>query len=270
MALGIGDTLRAARRQQRRSLSDAAAETRIRESYLAALEEEQWGALGGDVYVKGFLRSYGKYLGLDADPLVDEYRREFERPEEPAPLSPASQSALPGPRNAPPQGLVWAGGVALLLVVFIVIGSLGGDEPNRTELNDQAGPSPAAVTPGPSAAVAPGTVAGVDPDEPAVESSEGTDPTAESSEPFEELDVEVIIDGESWMQVTVDGEVAEEGLQVDDLSYVADEQIEMIVGDAGVVRVEVNGEDQGPLGGDGDVVEVACEIGETGCEVREA
>lgn len=266
MALGIGDTLRAARRQQRGSLSDAAAETRVRESYLAALEEEQWGALGGDVYVKGFLRSYAKYLGLDADPLVDEYRREFERPEDPAPLSPASQPALAGPRGTPPQGLVWAGGVALLLVVFIVIGSLGGDDADRTELSDEAGPSPAAVTPSSSADT--GAGAGVDPDEPAVESSDVAGPD-DATESFEELDVAVIIDGESWLQVTVDGEVEDEGLQNDDLSYVADEQIELLVGDAGVVRVEVNGEDQGSLGGDGDVVEVACEVGESDCEVTE-
>lgn len=263
MALGIGDTLRAARRQQRGSLSDAAAETRVRESYLAALEEEQWGALGGDVYVKGFLRSYAKYLGLDPDPLVDTYRAEFERPEDPAPIAPATSSALPGPRRSPPQGLVWAGGVALLLVVFIVIGSLGGDG-GDTQLTDQAGPSPIPITPATTPAPA---AAGVDPDEPAVTSSE--DASEAASEPFEELDVQVILDGESWLQVTIDGEVEAEGLQEDDLSYVADEQIEMIVGDAGVVRVEVNGEDQGSLGGAGDVVEVACAVGQSGCEVTE-
>ncbi len=71
MALGIGETLRAARRQQRRTLSDAAAETRVRETYLAALEEEEFSALGGDVYVKGFLRSYFRYLDVpDAERLV--------------------------------------------------------------------------------------------------------------------------------------------------------------------------------------------------------
>ena len=44
--------------------------TRARESYLAAIEEEDFGDLGGDVYVRGFITSYAKFLGLDPDPLV--------------------------------------------------------------------------------------------------------------------------------------------------------------------------------------------------------
>lgn len=268
MTLGIGDTLRAARRQQRRSLSDAAAETRVRESYLAALEQEEWSALGGDVYVKGFLRSYAKYLGLDGDPLVEAYRREHERPEEPAPLSPAAQPALPAPRAAPPAQALWIGGVALLLVLFVVIGLLNdGDE---TQLDGAAGPSPAAgAAPDPTASP---EVAAVDPDQEAVRSDEETGEGG-AGEPFEALDVEVSLDGgESWMRVTVDGEVAAEGSQSEGetLSFRADELVEMRVGNASAVRLEVNGEDQGSLGDDGDVVEVECEVGATSCEVTPA
>src|SRR5688572_20071792 len=80
MATGIGETLRTARRQQRVSLTDAAAETRVRESYLAALEEEDFAALGGDVYVKGFLRSYARFLRLDPEPLLAAYRAQHQRP----------------------------------------------------------------------------------------------------------------------------------------------------------------------------------------------
>src|SRR5690606_22206061 len=67
MATGIGETLRAARHQRGRTIADAAAATRVREYYLAALEQDDFAALGGDVYVKGFLLRHAKYLGLDPD-----------------------------------------------------------------------------------------------------------------------------------------------------------------------------------------------------------
>lgn len=97
MASGIGETLRVTRRQQRLSLAEAAAEIRVREPYLAALEEEKFAKLGGDVYVRAFLRGYSEFLGLDPDQIVDAYRREHERggrgrsaPQEPpAELAPA-------------------------------------------------------------------------------------------------------------------------------------------------------------------------------------
>ena len=70
----IGETLRSAREAQGRSLEEASAATRIRASYLQALEEDCFERLGGHVYAKGFLRSYATWLGLDPAPLLDAYR----------------------------------------------------------------------------------------------------------------------------------------------------------------------------------------------------
>ena len=50
---------------------------RIRDRYLQALEEERWELLPGDAYVKGFLRSYADFLGLDGNLYVDEYNSRF-------------------------------------------------------------------------------------------------------------------------------------------------------------------------------------------------
>jgi cytoskeleton protein RodZ len=71
---GIGEILRDARRRRGVTLTDAATSTRVRESHLAALEEEEFGGLGGDVYVIGFLRSYGRFLHVDDDALVTRYQ----------------------------------------------------------------------------------------------------------------------------------------------------------------------------------------------------
>ena len=67
---------------QGRSLDQAADATRIKASYLEALEQERFDELGGSVYAKGFLRSYAGYLGIDPAPLLEAYRAQ-ERPEAP-------------------------------------------------------------------------------------------------------------------------------------------------------------------------------------------
>jgi hypothetical protein len=84
----IGSSLREARVRQQLELSDVERATRIRPRYLNALEEEQFDALPGPAYAKGFLRTYAHYLGLDGDRFVDEYSRRHATEEEPAATPP--------------------------------------------------------------------------------------------------------------------------------------------------------------------------------------
>src|SRR5581483_2058869 len=51
--------------------------TKIRAKYIRALEEEDFTAIPGDAYIRGFLRTYAEYLGLDGDVYVDEYASRF-------------------------------------------------------------------------------------------------------------------------------------------------------------------------------------------------
>ena len=82
----IGSSLRAARMRQELELSQAEHDTRIRAKYLRALEDERFDVLPGPAYTKGFLRTYADYLGLDAQPFIDEYNARFApEEEEPAP-----------------------------------------------------------------------------------------------------------------------------------------------------------------------------------------
>lgn len=86
----IGASLREARLRRELAPADVQKALRIRERYLQALEDEQWELLPGDAYVKGFLRSYADFLGLDGNLYVDEYVSRFgtaeERPLAPQPL----------------------------------------------------------------------------------------------------------------------------------------------------------------------------------------
>ena len=73
----IGNSLREARRRQSLELSDIELATKIRARYLRALEEESFDSLPAQTYVKGFLRTYADYLGLDGQLYVDEYNSRY-------------------------------------------------------------------------------------------------------------------------------------------------------------------------------------------------
>jgi cytoskeleton protein RodZ len=78
----IGGSLREARLKRNLTPADVQKAIRIRDRYLQALEEERWELLPGDAYVKGFLRTYADYLGLDGSLYVEEYNSRFAHPEE--------------------------------------------------------------------------------------------------------------------------------------------------------------------------------------------
>jgi cytoskeleton protein RodZ len=78
----IGVSLREARLKRGLTPADVQKAIRIRDRYLQALEEERWELLPGDAYVKGFLRTYADYLGLDGSLYVDEYNARHAHPDE--------------------------------------------------------------------------------------------------------------------------------------------------------------------------------------------
>jgi hypothetical protein len=69
----IGNSLREARVRQGLDYPQVELATKIRAKYIRALEEEEFGVLPGGTYIKGFMRSYAEFLGLDGQLYVDEY-----------------------------------------------------------------------------------------------------------------------------------------------------------------------------------------------------
>jgi cytoskeletal protein RodZ len=108
----IGGSLREARLKRGLTPAEVQKAIRIRDRYLQALEEERWELLPGDAYVKGFLRTYADYLGLDGNLYIDEYNNRFAHPDEP--LLVPERFARSGPR---------LGGVGLLRPL-VAIGSI--------------------------------------------------------------------------------------------------------------------------------------------------
>jgi transcriptional regulator with XRE-family HTH domain len=135
----IGRSLQEARERKGLELAQVAAETRIRASYLAALESERFDTLPGRAYARAFLREYAEHLELDGQRLLDEYDARFPDVEE-APIAPAQ---LPQPIRLKPYAAAAAGLVALLLLGLLAWQSGSGD---RTTAIPTTAPPPAPTT----------------------------------------------------------------------------------------------------------------------------
>lgn len=74
--LTLGERLRKLRSERRIAINEASRITRIQVQYLEYLEEGRYEKLPADVYVKGFLRSYGDFLGVDPHSLIKLFEKE--------------------------------------------------------------------------------------------------------------------------------------------------------------------------------------------------
>src|SRR5688572_1659763 len=72
----MGAYLRAARRKRRVGMERAAEETRIRADYLMRMESDEFDFLA-PAYVRGFLKTYARFLRLNAEPLLEDFDRRF-------------------------------------------------------------------------------------------------------------------------------------------------------------------------------------------------
>ena len=148
---GIGPALRKARETRGKTIEEASRDTRIRPEYLQALEREAFQTLRGDVYVRGFLRSYSSYLGLNADKVVAVYVRSIgqvvDDVPEPPPVQPLQTAALGKLLHRRGN---WALAVGLAVVGLAVAGAAG--------LLTRNGPAPEAA----AAAVSPESATAID------------------------------------------------------------------------------------------------------------
>jgi len=85
-----GDFLLKRRKSKKISLKKAALDLLIKEENLNAIEKSQWQDLPEPTFVKGFIKNYAQYLGLDEEHVLALYRREFDEakyPEKKSPLT---------------------------------------------------------------------------------------------------------------------------------------------------------------------------------------
>lgn len=241
---GLGQRLREARESQGLSLEDVAASTKIRRSYLVALEEEDYAKLPHPTYVKGFLKTYATFLGLEAQEVIDLYPHRDLRPV----LAPVAR--LERPRLG--AGF-WVAVVALLVLVSGLAMYLYSTYPTSwVSATLQRGASPATPeevepTLSPiSAAASPSPLS------PLASVSPSPTPTPQK------VEVRARATARSWISVNVDSTPVFTGTLEpgQERTWVGQERISMRVGNAGGLVIVHNGQERGVLGRIGQVLDV--------------
>lgn len=277
--------LREVRERRGLSLADAERETKIRQKYLAALEDDNLTALPGPLYVRGFLRNYALYLGIDGDEALQIYNQQSTptrtkiraaRGEAPpklkgdkdpekisiAPLSPEKIDTRV--RYGTQYVAISLLAIPLIIVLyFIYSGSFG--RSNTTIPLPTSGPAVPTLTPLPASAftVVPSTVPVVITSTNPITTTQGTavagtavptntTPVARvspTSRPSTAGKVTVKVEAlkDVWLRVTVDGVKEYENTLAGGLTreWVGDSIIRIRTGRADVVQLTINGEDRG-------------------------
>jgi cytoskeletal protein RodZ len=289
---GIGERLERRRLERGLTLREVEEATKIRTRYLEGLEREDYTQLPDAVYVRGFLKTYADYLGLDGDAFAREMkeqrapRRErqmdgYERPRDGGGRDserPVIQpGGLAGTGRRRISGATIATILAVLVVLAVVIGALYrvglGAGPGDPESEAASG---ARNAPASKAATRDAPASGAGSDEAAATAAPATTEEASAGEATEgaatqrgvgtttgslneeiRATVRVTEEGPSWISVTTDGEVADE--QIAPVGYertfTATDRFTIVSGNAGGLEMEINGQDIGSLGQYGEYVE---------------
>lgn len=234
----LGEEFRSAREARGLSVSDVAEQIHIRSVYLAAIENEEWTSIGAPVYVRGFIRTYARFLALDGEAAVARFNDAVPAARPSSHAAPVAATARE--RSGPSPWALLAGLVALVLVGYVIY--------EYVTLR-QTGPGAVAVQPSsaPGGSQSPAPTGGPAPASAAPTSS----PTPA---PRHHLAVRLV--QRSWLRVAVDGQTKLEGIYPAGTSKSFTGKIaDLRVGNAGGVTVSVNGAAAKPLGKPGDVVE---------------
>ena len=122
--IGVGPALRKARERRRVTVDEASRGTKLRADVLDALEDERFDALLGEVYVRGALRTYAGYLGLDPDRVLNAYSSAAGVEAPPAPEPPNQIRRAIGAARRRDNHLLAAGVVVVLVVAAAGFGLL--------------------------------------------------------------------------------------------------------------------------------------------------
>jgi cytoskeleton protein RodZ len=239
----LGERFRAAREARGLSLSDAAEQIRIRSVYLAAIEDENWNAIGAPVYVRGFLRTYARFLNLEPEEAVAAFNATMPPPSPGTPATPSSASYRPDQPSPVLSPLTWAAAaVAIALIAFVVF--------NALTMRQRAAVVALAPSPG-FATAAPSAQPARDIPSRAQTASAPRQPTEDRSKSLELRFV-----APSWVRVVVDGNVSMVGtFPAGTAKLFHGTNALLRVGNAGGVEIFVDGKSRGKLGPSGDVVE---------------
>jgi len=272
---GIGRLLEQKRKERGLTLEEVEQATKIRKRYLTGLERENYAILPDAVYARGFLKTYANYLGLDGEALSRQLKSSTRtrlerginfnfRPESDFEKPRITPSGLKGAQKRKVSTSAIMSLTVAVLALAAVIGALyfvgrgvqiskegnpssGESQPRQDQQNVAGGEKAPEAGSAKEGAVGSKGTAGDD-ETPAV---------AKQSAPPERLRVLVSVrERPSWILIRTDGTAAYEQVAQPGFSktFEAEQRLFIKSGDAGAVRVEINGQDAGALGGAGEIV----------------
>ncbi|GAB4149022.1 MAG: DUF4115 domain-containing protein [Candidatus Promineifilaceae bacterium] len=283
----LGSILREAREAQGLTLAQAQANTRISTKFLEALERGDYASLPTPVHVRGYLRNYAKFLGLDPQPLLERYEvsKNYQRTPVPTnsgrlaspdnPLAPREDQVFFNPVNVelgqkgrdPESFMRLAIIVALLVLIGLAVNRFffnndASDADLSAAVNAILNSQQAEDTP--EATLLPNVTPAAASDGAMISTSRNVIelPTPTATIPqlpatMEQINLRLEITERTWLRVTIDGEIVYEGLgrQGQAWEWTAQQQAQLLTGNAIGVFVTINDIQLGKLGGRGQVVD---------------
>lgn len=245
--MNLGQLISSARNSAKLTVDALSSATSIRPSLIKEFEENNFINAGGDAYARGHLRNIAKVLNVDPEILLhqfDEEHAQAKRAIHEQLVENSATIALPERKKLTNKQLaIYSGiGIFLLLLTSVVVNSLK--------------QSASAPKPKPTAS------ASATPSKSAEPSAQPTvDATANSYSSGTGVMVKLeAATGSSWLFVsdaagtTLYSGRASQG-QVFEFS--STETVNLRIGNAGAVKLTVNGKEVSPLGADGEVVNVS-------------
>ncbi|TDB88124.1 DUF4115 domain-containing protein [Actinomadura sp. KC216] len=232
--MSIGETLAEERQRAGLSVTQVSLQTRIRETVIRGMEADDFSACGGNFYARGHIRSIGRVIGIDPEPLVAEF--DATHGGAPQPVSAVSAFEPEQPvafreRRSPNWSAAMALALALVIIygVFQVIGQSGGGE-RRTAQQVAGTPAPTTSSPAPTLPEKRGPVAVA---------------------PRTRVEVRVVAERTTWLNVRgADGRTLFSGMirEGDEKDFTDKKKVRLVIGVGGSVNLTVNGKDIGSPG----------------------
>jgi cytoskeletal protein RodZ len=236
-------------------------------NYLVALENDSTREFASQAYIKGFLRIYTTYLGLNPDDMIRMYEKHAAQGAGPAAAGHASVNGAP---QEPPRRRTWRIPLqklalpAILLALILIATSIINRTDTAPQRKPPAPPAPQAAVPVQQprssarpqpAAASPEHPKPVAAEPPAPDSTTTTEHSAPAppAEPLKSFIVRMKVLQNGTLTVTIDTAQPQryELTAGDAIEWKAEKQIALDLSNAGGVEVELNGRPLRPLGGAG-------------------